>query len=62
MNPVRKLIEAGVPRKAIVKKTGLTEPEISFLLTGRRNASIRIRKAFYDAFGVSPWDWDNGKK
>ncbi len=58
MTPIERLIEAGVSRKKISEQTGLSEPEISMLLKGKRKASLKQRKAFYDCFGISPWEWD----
>lgn len=58
MNPIKKLLKAGIPRKKIPEQTGLSEPEISMLLKGKRKASLKQRKAFFDAFGISPWEWD----
>ena len=59
MNPIKALIEAGVSRKKITEHTGASQNEISMLLKGRRKASLKQRKAFFDAFGISPWEWDN---
>ncbi len=58
MNPIEKLIQAGVPRKKIFEQTGLSESEISMLLKGKRKASLKQRKSFFDAFGIDPWEWD----
>jgi hypothetical protein len=57
MNPIRKLLKAGIPRKTIIEKTGLKPPEITMLLKEDRSASLRHRKLFFDVFGISPWDW-----
>ena len=62
MNPLRRLISAGVPRKTIFQKTGLSQSEITMLLRDTRNASLRQRRLFFDAFGISPWEWDDGNK
>lgn len=58
MNPIEKLIAAGVSRKKIVEQTDLSESEISMLLNRKRKASLNQRKSFFDAFGIDPWEWD----
>ena len=58
MNPIQKLLDAGIPRHKIISETKLSEPEISMLLNGKRKASLKQRKAFYDAFGIDAWEWD----
>lgn len=58
MNPIERLIEAGIPRKKISEQTELSESEISMLLNGRRKASLKQRKAFFDAFGIDAFEWD----
>ena len=58
MNPVQKLLDAGIPRQTIIEKTKLSDVEISYLINDKRNPSWRHRKAFKDAFGIDVEDWD----
>jgi transcriptional regulator with XRE-family HTH domain len=58
MNPVEKLLQAGISRQKISEQTKISEPEISMLLRGKRKASLRHRRAFYQAFGTDPFEWD----
>ncbi len=59
MNPIKRLIQAGIPRKKISEQTHLSESEISMLLNNRRKASLNQRKAFFDAFGIDAFEWDD---
>jgi hypothetical protein len=58
MNPIQKLLDAGIPRKFIKLQTGLSDSEISMLLNERRKPSLNQRKAFFSAFGIDAFEWD----
>ena len=58
MNPIKKLLQAGISRQKIIEQTKLTDSEISMLVNEKRTASLRQRKAFLDAFGIDAFEWD----
>lgn len=61
-NPIQVLLDKGITRKEMALKTRLSLPAISMVLTESRGASLKIRKAFYDAYAISPWEWPGVKK
>ena len=57
-NPIQKLFDLGISRKKILEKTQLSQSDISILFHNRRKASLKQRKAFFDAFGIDAFEWD----
>jgi hypothetical protein len=57
-NPLLKLLlVAHIPRKKIIELTKISSSRLSKILVSGK-ASLKQRKAFFDAFGIDPWEWD----
>jgi predicted XRE-type DNA-binding protein len=56
-NPVLKLLMiAHIPRKKIIQLTGISSSRISDIIRGK--ITKEQRKAFFNAFGIDTWEWD----
>ena len=56
--PIHRLLELGLSRKDITFKTTVSPQMISMISRGKRSASLKTRRLFWDAFRISPWEWD----
>jgi transcriptional regulator with XRE-family HTH domain len=55
---IKSILLLGISRKNICQKTGISPQLLSMIEHDKRKASLRVRRAFYNAYMISPWEWD----